>query len=85
MYTMKRLLLISAFGLLVACSTPAEADHSDNGKCIDEIKHWNSLTDSQKSEADAVAKRDEGTGEWVKGDKVKCEAAYKSAITLATD
>ena len=81
---MKKLLLISAFALLIGCSQ-AEADHSDNGKCLDEIKHWNSLTDAQKSEADAVAKRDEGAGHWVSGDKGKCEASYKSAITLATD
>ena len=81
---MKKLLLIMMFGLLIACSK-AEADHSDNGKCLDEIKHWNSLTDAQKSEADAVAKRDEGAGHWVSGDKSKCEASYKSAITLATD
>ena len=81
---MKKLLLISAFALLIGCSQ-AEADHSDNGKCLDEIKHWNSLTDAQKSEADAVAKRDEGAGHWVSGDKTKCEASYKSAITLATD
>ena len=81
---MKKLLLISAVALLIGCSQ-AEADHSDNGKCLDEIKHWNSLTDAQKSEADAVAKRDEGAGHWVSGDKSKCEASYKSAITLATD
>ena len=82
---MKKLLSIMLFGVLVACSTPAEADHSDNGKCLDEIKHWNSLTGAQKKESDAVAKRDEGAGHWASGDKSKCEAAYKSAITLATD
>ena len=82
---MKQFLSILAFTILVGCSTPAEADHSDDGKCIDEIKHWNSLTESQKSEADAVAKRDEGSNAWATGDKSACEAAYKSAITLATD
>ena len=82
---MNKLLLIALFGLLVACSTPAEADHSDNGKCLDEIKHWNSLSDAQKSEADAVAKRDEGTNHWAQGDKADCEADYKQAIILATD
>ena len=42
---MKRLLLISAFGLLVACSTPAEAnDVADDGKCLDDIQHYNHLT-----------------------------------------
>ena len=81
---MKKLLLIMMFGVLIACSK-AEADHSDNGKCLDEIKHWNGLTDAQKSEADAVVKRDEAAGHWVSGDKAKCEAAYKQAIILATD
>ena len=81
---MKKLLLIALFGLLIACSK-AEADHSDNGKCLDEIKHWNGLTESQKSETDAVAKRDEGSNAWASGDKEKCETAYTQAITLATD
>ena len=82
---MKKLLLTMAFGLLVACSTPAEADHSDNGKCLDEIKHWNSLTGDQKKEADAVVKRDEGANHWASGDKEACETAYTQAIILATD
>jgi len=81
---MKRLLLISAFALLVGCAS-AEADHSDNGKCLDEIKHWNGLTDAQKSQTDAVAKRDEGSNHWAQGDKADCEADYKQAIILATD
>ena len=81
---MKKLLLIALFGLLIACSK-AEADHSDNGKCLDEIKHWNSLTEAQQSETDAVAKRDEGSNAWASGDKEKCETAYTQAITLATD
>ncbi len=81
---MKRLLLISAFALLVGCAS-AEADHSDNGKCLDEIKHWNGLTEAQKSQTDAVAKRDEGSTHWAQGDKADCEADYKQAIILATD
>ena len=81
---MKQLLSAIALLTLVACSN-AEADHSDNGQCLDEIKHWNSLTEAQKSEADAVAKRDEGSNAWASGDKSACEAAYKQAIILATD
>ena len=81
---MKRLLLISALALLVGCAS-AEADHEDNGKCLDEIKHWNGLTDAQKSETDAIAKRDEGSTHWAQGDKADCEADYKQAIILATD
>ena len=79
---MKKLLLISGLALLIGS---ASADHSDNGKCLDEIKHWNSLSGSEKKEADAVAKRDEGAGHWTNGDKSACEAAYKQAIILATD
>ena len=81
---MKKLLLIMMFGLLIACSK-AEADHSDNGKCLDEIKHWNSLSDAEKEQADAKAKRDEGTMHWTKGEKSECEVDYKQAIILATD
>ena len=81
---MKKLLLIALFGLLVDCSS-ADADHSDNGKCLDEIKHWNGLTDAQKNEADAKAKRDEGSTHWAQGEKSECEADYKQAIVLATD
>ena len=80
---MKKLLLTSALAMIMSVS--AWADHSDNGKCLDEIKHWNSLTESQKKETDAVAKRDEGTNAWATGDKEKCETAYTQAITLATD
>ena len=82
---MKKLLSIMLFGVLVACSTPADADHSDNGKCIDEIKHWNSLTGAEKKEADAKAKANEGAAHWAQGDKSDCEADYKQAIILATD
>ena len=81
---MKKLLLIALFGVLVACSQ-ADADHSDNGKCLDEIKHWNGLTEAQKEQADAKAKRDEGSNHWAQGDKSECEADYKQAIILATD
>ena len=81
----KHTLTALALLALVSCSTPASADHSDDGKCLDEIKHWNSLTEEQKQEADAVVKRDEGSNQWAMGDKSACEAAYKQAITLATD
>ena len=81
---MKQLLSAIALLTLVACSN-AEADHSDNGQCLDEIKHWNSLTGAQKKEADAVAKRDEGATHWAQGEKSECEADYKQAIILATD
>ena len=43
------------------------------------------MSDAQKNEADAKAKRDEGTSHWVSGEKPECEADYKQAIILATD
>jgi len=79
---MKHLLLTAVCCVLIGS---ASADHSDNGKCIDEIKHWNGLNEAQKSQADAKAKMDEGAAHWAQGNKSECEAAVKSAITLATD
>lgn len=79
---MKQFLSILAFTILVGCSTPAEADHTDNGQCIDEIKHWNSIkADGEKNDS-AVALRDEGTNAWATGDKSLCESKYKAAIDL---
>ena len=81
---MNKFLSILLFTLVIACSK-AEADHSDNGKCLDEIKHWNLLTSAQQEQADAKAKRNEGTNAWASGDKEACETAYTQAIILATD
>ena len=84
---MKKLLLTMAFGLLVACSTPASAnDVADDGKCLDDIKHFNHLwktTSADQSTKDAAkVKRDEGSGHWESGDKEKCETAYQAAWAL---
>ena len=84
---MKKLLLISVFGLLVACSTPAEAnDVADDGKCLDDIKHYNHLVKttsaSDDDKAAAIVKRDEGSNHWATGDKEKCETAYQAAWAL---
>jgi len=84
---MKRLLLISAFGLLVACSTPAEAnDVADDGKCLDDIKHYNHLvktTGANQSTKDAaIVERDKGSEAWATGDKEACETAYQAAWAL---
>jgi len=84
---MKRLLLISVFGLLVACSTPAEAnDVADDGKCLDDIKHYNHLVKttsaSDEDKAAAIVKRDEGSNHWAAGDKEECETAYQAAWAL---
>ena len=84
---MKKLLLTMAFGLLVACSTPAEAnDVADDGKCLDDIKHYNHLvkttTASDEDKAAAIVKRDEGSNFWAQGKKEECETAYQAAWAL---
>ncbi len=84
---MKKLLSIMAFTVLVACSTPAEAnDVADDGKCLDDIKHYNHLVKttsaSDEDKAAAIVKRDEGSNHWASGDKEKCETAYQAAWAL---
>ena len=84
---MKRLLSILALTVLVACSTPASAnDVADDGKCLDDIKHYNHLVKttsaSDEDKAAAIAKRDEGSNHWAQGDKEKCETAYQAAWAL---
>ena len=84
---MKKLLLTMAFGLLVACSTPASAnDVADDGKCLDDIKHYNHLVKttsaSDEDKAAAIVKRDEGSNHWASGDKEECETAYQAAWAL---
>ena len=67
---MKKLLLISAFALLVGCSSAEANDVADDGKCLDDIKHFNHLlktTSADQSTKDAAkAKRDEGSEAWLK-------------------
>jgi hypothetical protein len=84
---MKRLLSILALTVLVACSTPASAnDVADDGKCLDDIKHYNHLVKttsaSDEDKAAAIVKRDEGSNHWAQGDKEKCETAYQAAWAL---
>ena len=84
---MKRLLSILALTVLVACSTPASAnDVADDGKCLDDIKHYNHLVKttsaSDEDKASAKAKRDEGSEHWASGDKEACETAYQAAWAL---
>ena len=84
---MKKLLLISVFGLLVACSTPASAnDVADDGKCLDDIKHYNHLVKttsaSDENKAAAIVERDKGSNEWAQGNKEACETAYQAAWAL---
>ena len=84
---MKRLLSILALTVLVACSTPASAnDVADDGKCLDDIKHYNHLVKtpsaSDEDKAAAIVKRDEGSNHLAQGDKEKCETAYQAAWAL---
>ncbi len=83
----KKLLLGLALITLVACSTPASAnDVADDGKCLDDINHYNHLvktTDASDSDkASAVVERDKGSEAWAQGDKEKCETAYQAAWAL---
>ena len=84
---MKKLLSILALTVLVACSTPASAnDVADDGKCLDDIKHYNHLVKttsaSDENKAAAIVKRDEGSNHWATGDKEACETAYQAAWAL---
>ena len=70
----KKLLVGFALITLVACSTPAEAnDVADDGKCLDDIKHYNHLVKTTSASArtrqSAKAKRDEGSEAWAQGEK----------------
>ena len=83
----KKLLVGLALITLVACSTPAEAnDVADDGKCLDDIKHYNHLVkttgadDSDK--ASAIVERDKGAEQWAQGNKEACETAYQAAWAL---
>lgn len=71
--------------LFVLFTHTVSADHADNSKCIDELKHWKSLTEAQQNDSAAKALRDQGTAAWVSGDKALCESKYKQAITEATN
>ena len=71
--------------LFVLFTVTVSADHSDNSRCIDEIKHWKSLTEAEQNDSAAKALRDQGSAAWVQGDKALCESKYKQAITEATN
>ena len=83
---MKKLILISAFALLVGCSSAEANDVADDGRCLDDIKHYNHLVKttsaSDDDKAAAIVKRDEGSNHWATGDKEKCETAYQAAWAL---
>ena len=83
----KKLLLGLALITLVACSTPAEAnDVADDGKCLDDIKHYNHLVKttgaSDSDKASAIVERDKGAEAWAQGEKEACETAYQAAWAL---
>lgn len=80
---MKRFLATLA---LVTIASVSVADHTDNGRCLDEIKHFQSLlkttSASAEAKATALAKRDAGNAKRVTGKEAECEALYKQAIAL---
>ena len=70
----KKLLLGLALITLVACSTPAEAnDVADDGKCLDDIKHYNHLVKttgaSDSDKASASLRETKGSQAWAQGEK----------------
>jgi hypothetical protein len=83
---MKKLIMIMMFGLLIACSKAEANDVADDGKCLDDIKHYNHLvkttTASDDDKAAAIVKRDEGSNHWAQGNKEECETAYQAAWAL---
>ena len=83
---MKHILPIIVLFSLVACSTPAEADHSDNGKCTDEIKHLQTLeasADKSSSEYNQARElKSTGLGARLNGKEDRCEELLKQAIEL---
>ena len=83
---MKKLILISAFALLVGCSSAEANDVADDGRCLDDIKHYNHLVKttsaSDENKAAAIVERDKGSEAWAQGDKEACETAYQAAWAL---
>jgi len=83
---MKKLIMIMMFGLLIACSKAEANDVADDGKCLDDIKHYNHLVKttsaSDDDKAAAIVKRDEGSNHWAQGNKEECETAYQAAWAL---
>ena len=80
---MNKLLLTALFGFVAACSTPAEAGHSQgNGTCSDEKVHYQNM---YKKRTDAplydqsVAMRDQANAAQ---DTAKCEELYIEAIRM---
>ena len=82
----KKLLVGFALLTLVACSSAEANDVADDGKCLDDIKHfnhlWKTTSASDEDKASAKAKRDEGSNHWAQGDKEECETAYQAAWAL---
>ena len=83
---MKKLIMIMMFGLLIACSKAEANDVADDGKCLDDIKHYNHLVKTTSASDDvkaaATVKRDEGSNHWAQGNKEECETAYQAAWAL---
>ena len=82
----KKLLAGLALLTLVACSSAEANDVADDGKCLDDIKHYNHLVKTtgadQAAKDAAIVERDKGSEAWATGDKEACETAYQAAWAL---
>ena len=77
---------IFLISILACLGSGCANDVADDGKCLDDIKHFNHLwktTSADQSTKDAAKdKRDEGSNHWATGDKEACETAYQAAWAL---
>ena len=77
---------IFLISILACLGSGCANDVADDGKCLDDIKHFNHLwktTSADQSTKDAAkVKRDEGSNHWATGDKEACETAYQAAWAL---
>ena len=82
---MKKLLLTIVASAFMFTSVWAN-DVADDGKCLEDIKHfnhlWKTTSASDEDKASAIVKRDEGSNHWATGDKEACETAYQAAWAL---
>ena len=82
---MKKLLLTIVASAFMFTGVWAN-DVADDGKCLDDIQHYNHLVKttsaSDEDKAAAIEKRNEGSNYWASGDKEKCETAYQAAWAL---
>ena len=79
-------LILSVIASAFIMTSVSANDVANDGKCLDDIKHYNHLvkttTASDADKASAIVKRDLGSEEWAQGEKEACETAYQAAWAL---